>query len=60
MDYKFPDKYKQYWRTAISEIDRNKINIRGYPLEELSGRISYTDAIEHDCTRGPNGRVRQP
>ncbi len=51
MDYKFPDKYNQYWRTSISEIDRNKINIRGYPLEELSGRISYTDAIVL-CLRG--------
>lgn len=51
MDYKFPDKYKHYWRTKISEIDRNMINIRGYPLAELSGRISYTDAIVL-CLRG--------
>jgi citrate synthase len=51
MDYKFPDKYQQYWRTSISQIGRNFVSIRGYPLEELSGRISYTDAILL-CVRG--------
>jgi citrate synthase len=51
MEYQNPDKYKNYWKTAISEIDRNKITIRGYPLAELSGRVSYTDAIIL-CLRG--------
>lgn len=51
MDYKFPEKYQKYWRTAISEIDRNFITIRGYPLEEISGRVSYVDAIIL-CLRG--------
>jgi citrate synthase len=51
MDYQNPDKYKSYWKTAVSEIGRNKITIRGYPLAELSGRVSYTDAIVL-CLRG--------
>lgn len=51
MDYKFPDKYRNYWQTAISQIDRNFISIRGYPLEEISGRLSYVDAIIL-CLRG--------
>jgi citrate synthase len=51
MDYQNPDKYKAYWKTAISEIGRNRITIRGYPLAELSGRISYTDAVVL-CLRG--------
>src|ERR1700738_1801777 len=51
MDYQNPDKYHQYWKTAISKIERNAIFIRGYPLEELSGRVSYTDAIVL-CLRG--------
>lgn len=51
MDYQNPDKYRNYWKTAISKIDRNEIHIRGYPLEELSGRVSYTDAIVL-CVRG--------
>ena len=37
--------------TAISQIDRNLITIRGYPLEEISGRVSYVDAIIL-CLRG--------
>lgn len=51
MEYKFPDKYRDYWRTSISQIDRNFITIRGYPLEEISGRVSYVDAIIL-CLRG--------
>jgi citrate synthase len=51
MDYQNPDKYKNYWKTAISHIGRNEISIRGYPLAELSGRISYVDAIIL-CVRG--------
>jgi citrate synthase len=51
MEYQNAEKYKNYWKTAISEIDRNKINIRGYPLSELSGRVSYVDAIVL-CVRG--------
>lgn len=51
MDYKFPDKYRDYWQTSVSQIDRNFISIRGYPLEEISGRVSYVDAIIL-CLRG--------
>lgn len=51
MEYKNPDKYKDYWKTAISEIGRNYINIRGYPLSELVGQVPYTDAIIL-CLRG--------
>lgn len=45
MEYQNPDKYKNYWQTAISKIDRNEIYLRGYPLEEISGKVSYVDAI---------------
>jgi len=45
MDYQNPDKYKNYWKTGISQLKRNEIYLRGYPLEEISGRISYVDAI---------------
>lgn len=51
MEYKNPEKYQHYWKTGISHIERNKIWIRGYPLAELSGRVSYTDAIIL-CVRG--------
>jgi citrate synthase len=45
MEYQNPEKYENYWKTRISELRRNEIYLRGYPLEEISGRVSYTDAI---------------
>jgi citryl-CoA lyase len=51
MEYKNPEKYKNYWKTAISEIGVNKITIRGYPLHEITGYLSYTDTIIL-CVRG--------
>jgi citrate synthase len=45
MDYQNPGKYQNYWRTRVSELRRNEIYLRGYPWEEISGRVSYVDAI---------------
>lgn len=45
MRYRNPEKYENYWKTAISRIDQNEITIRGYPLHELTGRISYVDSV---------------
>jgi citrate synthase len=45
MDYQNPEKYKNYWKTGVSELRRNEIYLRGYPLEEISGRVSYVEAI---------------
>ena len=33
------------WRTAITLIKPNKILVRGYPLDELMGRVSFAEAI---------------
>lgn len=33
------------WRTAITRIEPNKILIRGYPVDELMGRLSFAEAI---------------
>lgn len=33
------------WRTAITQIEPNKILIRGYPVDELMGRLSFAEAI---------------
>jgi citrate synthase len=51
MEYSNPEKYEDYWKTAISRIAPNEISIRGYPLHEITGRISYSDAIIL-CLRG--------
>lgn len=33
------------WRTAITQIEPNKILIRGYPVDEIMGRLSFAEAI---------------
>ena len=33
------------WRTGITLIEPNKILVRGYPLDELMGRVSFAEAI---------------
>lgn len=33
------------WRTAITCIEPNKILVRGYPLDEMMGRLSFGEAI---------------
>src|ERR1700759_1689808 len=45
IEYQNPEKYQDYWKTGVSLLKRNEIYLRGYPLEEISGRVSYVDAI---------------
>lgn len=33
------------WRTALTGIEPNKILVRGYPLDELMGRLTFGEAI---------------
>jgi len=33
------------WQTAITEIAPNKILIRGYPVDELMGRLGFAEAV---------------
>jgi citryl-CoA lyase len=33
------------WRTALTSIQPNKILLRGYPLDEIMGRLSFGEAI---------------
>ena len=33
------------WHTAITGVEPNKILIRGYPIDELMGRLSFGDAV---------------
>jgi citrate synthase len=34
-----------HWMTSITRIEPNKVSIRGYPVDELMGRISFAQAI---------------
>ena len=36
---------EEKWKTAITEIEPNKIKLRGYPLDELMGNISFAEAV---------------
>src|SRR3954467_6030121 len=33
------------WQTALTSIAPNRILIRGYPLDEMMGRLSFADAV---------------
>lgn len=33
------------WRTALTSIEPNKIMVRGYPLDEIMGRLTFGEAI---------------
>ena len=34
-----------YWKTKVSKVGEHQILIRGYPLEEVIGNLTYTEAI---------------
>ena len=40
-----PRGQEAHWRTAITCIEPNKILIRGYPVDELMGRLSFEEAV---------------
>lgn len=39
-----PDRAER-WQSALTSISPNKILIRGYPLDEIVGRLSFADAV---------------
>ncbi|MBB6450517.1 citrate synthase [Geomicrobium halophilum] len=42
------ESYKQgegWWKTDISQIKKNEVNIRGYKMEELIGNVSYSQML---------------
>src|SRR5204863_49127 len=36
---------QERWRSALTEISPNKILIRGYPLDEMMGRLGFAEAV---------------
>lgn len=34
-----------HWKTAITKVEPNKITVRGYPVDQLIGRISFSQTI---------------
>src|SRR6476646_9563497 len=33
------------WQTSLTAIEPNKIEIRGYPLDEMMGRLGFAEAV---------------
>jgi citrate synthase len=33
------------WKSALTSVANNKILVRGYPLDEMMGRLSFADAV---------------
>ena len=33
------------WSTAVTRIEPNSVQLRGYPIDQLMGRVSYADAV---------------
>ena len=33
------------WRTSLTRIEPNKILVRGYPLDEVMGRLTFGESI---------------
>jgi citrate synthase len=34
-----------HWKTGITKIEPNKISLRGYPIDKLMGKVSFSQAI---------------
>jgi len=51
------------WRTALTSIEPNKILLRGYPLDEVMGRLTFGEAIYlllmGDCPTPSIGRLME-
>lgn len=40
-----PRTVSEQWRTALTSITPNKILVRGYPLDEMMGRLGFAEAV---------------
>jgi citrate synthase len=36
---------QEVWKTAITKIEPNKVAVRGYPIDQLMGRISFGEMV---------------
>jgi citryl-CoA lyase len=42
---------QRYWQSAVSVVDERTVRVRGYDLEQLIGRLTFTDSV-HLLIRG--------
>ncbi|MEO7191376.1 MAG: citrate/2-methylcitrate synthase [Vicinamibacterales bacterium] len=36
---------RETWTTALTAVEANQVLVRGYPIDELMGRVSFADAL---------------
>ena len=41
----FPRAPNDRWRSSLTDIEPNKILVRGYPLDEMMGRLGFAEAV---------------
>src|SRR5262252_8732772 len=41
----FPRTQSDRWRSSLTDIEPNKILVRGYPLDEMMGRLGFAEAV---------------
>ncbi len=50
-----------FWKTSISRVSPNEILVRGYPIEELTAKLSFGDVVylllTGELPRGNEGRL---
>src|SRR5262245_42322699 len=34
-----------HWKTAVTDVEPNRIALRGYPIDQLMGKISFSQGI---------------
>ncbi len=39
------EKWRGYWKTSVGKVVPNKILVRGYPLDQLMGRLSFPEGL---------------
>jgi citrate synthase len=40
-----PRAHSERWQSALTDIEPNKILVRGYPLDEMMGRLGFAEAV---------------
>jgi citrate synthase len=40
-----PRTQSQRWQSSLTEVEPNKILVRGYPLDEMMGRLGFAEAV---------------
>ncbi len=43
--YQSKNDWTGYWKTSVSDVHAHVLNIRGYPIDQIVGQLSYTEVL---------------